>query len=190
MVGIDRLHYIKALPQKILLYNHPELHGNVVFIKIAVPSREDVLEYQNLDRVVYTRFVEVGRAVLVNYGPDAGKIAVIVDIVDHSRVLVDGPTTGVARQVLSYKRFSLTDIVVAVPRTAGTHAVKKALEKADVEGLWAKTSWAKKLAVRKVRQNLSDFDRFKLMIARKQKRAIIGKQFAKLRKAALKAGQL
>ncbi|KAJ3016565.1 UNVERIFIED_CONTAM: 60S ribosomal protein L14 [Siphonaria sp. JEL0065] len=140
--------------------------------------------------MVYTRFVEVGRAVLVNYGPDAGKIAVIVDIVDHSRVLVDGPTTGVARQVLSYKRFSLTDIVVAVPRTAGTHAVKKALEKADVEGLWAKTSWAKKLAVRKVRQNLSDFDRFKLMIARKQKRAIIGKQFAKLRKAALKAGQL
>ncbi|KAJ3009031.1 UNVERIFIED_CONTAM: Trehalose-6-P synthase/phosphatase complex synthase subunit [Siphonaria sp. JEL0065] len=57
MVGIDRLDYIKALPQKIhafshLLYTHPELQGNVVFIQIAVPSREDVLEYQNLDRVV------------------------------------------------------------------------------------------------------------------------------------------
>ncbi|KAI9334963.1 glycosyltransferase family 20-domain-containing protein [Obelidium mucronatum] len=57
MVGIDRLDYIKALPQKIhafshLLHTHPELQGKVVFIQIAVPSREDVLEYQNLDRVV------------------------------------------------------------------------------------------------------------------------------------------
>ncbi|KAJ3064853.1 60S ribosomal protein L14, partial [Podochytrium sp. JEL0797] len=139
---------------------------------------------------VYNRFVEVGRVVLVNYGPDAGKIAVVVDIIDHSRVLVDGPTTGVARQALSYKRFNLTDIVIKVPRTAGTTAVTAAVQKADMEGLWNKTAWAKKLAVRKVRQNLSDFDRFKLMIARKQKRAIIGKQFAKLRKAALKANQL
>ncbi|KAJ3069441.1 60S ribosomal protein L14 [Podochytrium sp. JEL0797] len=139
---------------------------------------------------VYNRFVEVGRVVLVNYGPDAGKIAVVVDIIDHSRVLIDGPTTGVARQALSYKRFNLTDIVIKVPRTAGTAAVTAAVQKADMEGLWNKTAWAKKLAVRKVRQNLSDFDRFKLMIARKQKRAIIGKQFAKLRKAALKANQL
>ncbi|KAJ3285509.1 60S ribosomal protein L14 [Rhizoclosmatium sp. JEL0117] len=139
---------------------------------------------------VYNRFIEVGRVVLVNYGPDAGKIAVIVDIVDHARVLVDGPTTGVERQVLNYKRFNLTDIVVKVPRAAGTHAITKALEKADIVSLWAKTSWAKKLAVRKVRENLSDFDRFKVMIAKKQKRAIIGKQFAKLRRAALKANQL
>ncbi|ORY21583.1 putative 60S ribosomal protein L14 [Rhizoclosmatium globosum] len=140
--------------------------------------------------MVYNRFIEVGRVVLVNYGPDAGKIAVIVDIVDHARVLVDGPTTGVERQVLNYKRFNLTDIVVKVPRAAGTHAITKALEKADIVSLWAKTSWAKKLAVRKVRENLSDFDRFKVMIAKKQKRAIIGKQFAKLRRAALKANQL
>ncbi|KAJ3234748.1 60S ribosomal protein L14 [Chytriomyces hyalinus] len=153
-----------------------------------ISKLEDIRE--SIRSAVFNRFVEVGRVVLVNYGPDAGKLAVIVDIVDHARALVDGPTTGVARQVLSFKRLSLTDIVVKVPRTAGTVSVKKALEKQDLAGLWAKTAWAKKLAVRTARQNLSDFDRFKLMVARKQKRAIVGKQFAQLRKAALKANKL
>ncbi|KAI8616905.1 ribosomal protein L14-domain-containing protein [Chytriomyces sp. MP71] len=140
--------------------------------------------------MVFNRYVEVGRVVLVNYGPDAGKLAVIVDIVDHARALVDGPTTGVTRQVLSFKRLALTDIVVKVPRTAGTVATKKALEAQDLAGQWAKSSWSKKLAAREARQNLSDFDRFKLMVSRKQKRVIIGKEFAKLRKAALKANKL
>ena len=36
----------------------------------------------------FTRFVEVGRVVLINYGPDAGKIATIVDILDSKRVRV------------------------------------------------------------------------------------------------------
>jgi hypothetical protein len=34
----------------------------------------------------FKRTVEVGRVVLCNYGPDAGKIFVIVDILDSNRV--------------------------------------------------------------------------------------------------------
>ncbi|KAJ3209485.1 60S ribosomal protein L14 [Entophlyctis luteolus] len=139
---------------------------------------------------VFTRFVQVGRVVLINHGPDAGKIAVIVDIIDHGRALVDGPTTDAARQVVSFKRCSLTDIVVKVPRAAGTAAVKRSLEAQDLAGKWAATPFAKKLAVRKLRQNLTDFDRFKLMIAKKQKRQIVGKEFAKLRKEALKSKKI
>lgn len=30
--------------------------------------------------------MEVGRVVLVNYGPDAGKLAVIVEVIDLNRV--------------------------------------------------------------------------------------------------------
>jgi hypothetical protein len=37
-------------------------------------------------KMVFNRFVEIGRAVLINYGPDAGKLAVIVDVLDHNRV--------------------------------------------------------------------------------------------------------
>jgi hypothetical protein len=34
----------------------------------------------------FKRFVEVGRVVLVNEGPSAGKLAVIAEIIDHNRV--------------------------------------------------------------------------------------------------------
>ena len=37
----------------------------------------------------FKRFVEVGRVVLVNEGPSAGKLAVIVEIIDHNRVRID-----------------------------------------------------------------------------------------------------
>ncbi|KAI8809492.1 ribosomal protein L14-domain-containing protein [Cladochytrium replicatum] len=134
---------------------------------------------------MFQRFVEVGRVVLISYGPDAGKLAVIVDIIDHARVLVDGPTTGVARQALGFKRLSLTPIVLkGLPRTAGTRVVKKVIEKEDLTGKWEATAWAQKIAQRQKRAALSDFDRFKVMLAKKQRRVILGREFAKLRKAA------
>lgn len=34
----------------------------------------------------FKRFVQVGRVVLVNEGPSKGKLAVIVEIIDHKRV--------------------------------------------------------------------------------------------------------
>lgn len=34
----------------------------------------------------FTRFVEVGRVVMINFGKLEGKLAVIVDLVDHNKV--------------------------------------------------------------------------------------------------------
>ncbi|GAA5944444.1 hypothetical protein JCM1841_000794, partial [Sporobolomyces salmonicolor] len=53
IVGVDRLDYIKGVPQKlhameVFLEEHPEWIGKVVLIQVAVPSRQDVEEYQNL----------------------------------------------------------------------------------------------------------------------------------------------
>lgn len=57
IVGVDRLDYIKGVPQKfhafeVFLDTHPEWIGKVVLVQVAVPSREDVEEYQNLRSVV------------------------------------------------------------------------------------------------------------------------------------------
>ena len=57
IVGVDRLDYIKGVTHKlhaleVFLSEHPEWVGKVVLIQIAVPSREDVEEYQNLRAVV------------------------------------------------------------------------------------------------------------------------------------------
>ena len=52
--------------------------------------------------------VSLGRVVYINFGEFAGKLAVIVDIVDGKRVVIDGPTTGVRKHVISNRRFALT----------------------------------------------------------------------------------
>ena len=60
-LAVDRLDYTKGIPERLeairlVLLRHPELHGNVTFVQIAVPSRQSVAEYQALraeiDRLV------------------------------------------------------------------------------------------------------------------------------------------
>ena len=53
LVGVDRLDYIKGIPQKLLAFDrfltdNPEWIGKVVLIQLAVPTRSDVDEYQKL----------------------------------------------------------------------------------------------------------------------------------------------
>ncbi|KAI9218019.1 glycosyltransferase family 20-domain-containing protein [Blastocladiella britannica] len=57
LVGIDRLDYIKGIPHKlhafeVFLSQHPEWVGKVVLLQVAVPSRDDVEEYQQLRATV------------------------------------------------------------------------------------------------------------------------------------------
>ncbi|KAE8154762.1 glycosyl transferase [Aspergillus avenaceus] len=59
IIGVDRLDYTKGLVQKLEGYNcflneHPELNGKVTLIQVAVPSRQDVKEYQDLEREIST----------------------------------------------------------------------------------------------------------------------------------------
>ena len=57
MVGVDRLDYVKGVPQKLrafelFLEEHPDCVGRIVLVQIAVPTRGDVEEYQNLRSLV------------------------------------------------------------------------------------------------------------------------------------------
>ena len=64
----------------------------------------------------FVRFVEIGRVCLINYGPDAGKLCTIIDVIDNNRALVDGPesVTGVHRHAINLKRIQLTDLPYTV----------------------------------------------------------------------------
>jgi large subunit ribosomal protein L14e len=46
---------------------------------------------------------------------------------------------------------------------------------------WQKTAWAKKIDAKAKRAKLGDFDRFKLMIAKKQKSKIIADKLATMK---------
>ncbi|KAL4884011.1 ribosomal protein L14-domain-containing protein [Aspergillus karnatakaensis] len=121
------------------------------------------------------KLVEVGRVLLIRSGPFTGKLAVIVEIVDHKRVLVDGPSTEeakiVPRHVLPLSHATLTHFTIPkLPRAAGTGPVKKLWAQNEIDGKWAKSSISKKTESASRRKNLTDFERFKVLRLRKQVR--------------------
>ncbi|XP_057562742.1 60S ribosomal protein L14 [Hippopotamus amphibius kiboko] len=135
--------------------------------------------------MVFRRFVEVGRVAYVSFGPHAGKLVAIVDVIDQNRALVDGPCTQVRRQAMPFKCMQLTDFILKFPHSARQKYVRKAWEKADINAKWAATRWAKKIEAREKKAKMTDFDRYKVMKARKMRNRLIKLEVKKLQKAAL-----
>jgi len=90
--------------------------------------------------------------------------------------------TGVARQSIPLKRLALTDLKINIPKSPRLKALVKAYTEAGIQEKWESTSWAKKLALRKKRASLNDFDRFKVMLARKEKSRVVRQELRKLTK--------
>eukprot|EP01091_Cochliopodium_minus_P004301 TRINITY_DN1419_c1_g1_i1.p1 TRINITY_DN1419_c1_g1~~TRINITY_DN1419_c1_g1_i1.p1 ORF type:complete len:378 (-),score=120.87 TRINITY_DN1419_c1_g1_i1:68-1201(-) len=122
---------------------------------------------------LFTRFVEIGRVVLITYGEYDGKIAAILDVVDANSVVVAGPTSGVPRHVISLKRVQLTDIIVPFRRNPRASTLAKAWNTTRVQEQWENSSWGKKLDSRKRKAEMNDFDRFKAMVAHQQTAKLI-----------------
>jgi large subunit ribosomal protein L14e len=112
--------------------------------------------------------------------------------VDQNRVIVDGPKdlTGVSRQVVNLRQTALTDLVVTLPRNAGEVALRKAITEQGVLTKWNSSAWAQKLARRSTRANLTDFDRFKVVVARRKRADAVRREFSKLKSAAIKSKKL
>ncbi|KAK3417287.1 60S ribosomal protein L14-1 [Eucalyptus grandis] len=128
----------------------------------------------------FKRYIEIGRVALINYGKDYGRLVVIVDVVDQNRALVDAP--DMVRSQMNFKRLSLTDIKIDIKRVPRKSTLIKAMQEADVQGKWDKSSWGRKLIVQKKRASLNDFDRFKLMLAKIKRGGLIRQELAKLKK--------
>merc|ERR1711953_752965 len=116
----------------------------------------------------FKKFVEIGRVAVLGQGPDAGKIAAIVNVIDQNRVLIDGPTSGVRRQEYPLKQ----------------------LEANKVDDAWKNSTWAKRLELKAKRGGLNDFDRFKLRKAKSARNKIVAKALNTKKKQLRKAGKL
>ncbi|EQL00896.1 ribosomal protein L14 [Ophiocordyceps sinensis CO18] len=136
------------------------------------------------------RLVEVGRVVVINGDhPYAGGLATIVEIIDHKRVLVDGPSANtelaVPRQSVPLAKCLLSQFVVeGLLRGSRNGTVKKLWEKCEIDTKWEQSNWAKKRDQIKRRKNLTDFDRFKVMRLKKQRRFEERKAMAKIKASA------
>eukprot|EP00403_Amphidinium_massartii_P024745 CAMPEP_0178406272 /NCGR_PEP_ID=MMETSP0689_2-20121128/18827_1 /TAXON_ID=160604 /ORGANISM="Amphidinium massartii, Strain CS-259" /LENGTH=132 /DNA_ID=CAMNT_0020027309 /DNA_START=101 /DNA_END=499 /DNA_ORIENTATION=+ len=130
---------------------------------------------------MFTRYVEPGRLALITYGPCSGKMCSIVDIVDQKRVVVDGPEdiTGVKRHMMPIGRLSLTDLRCKIRRGARQKTLRKALAKEEIMSKWAETKWCKKLKAHESKKTMTDFDRFKLKLAKQKKNKAVKKALKK-----------
>uniref|UniRef100_A0A2K6KGY4 Large ribosomal subunit protein eL14 n=1 Tax=Rhinopithecus bieti TaxID=61621 RepID=A0A2K6KGY4_RHIBE len=128
--------------------------------------------------MVFRCFMEVSRVAYVSFGPHARKLVAIVDVIDQNKALVDGPCTQVRRQATPFKCMQLTDFILKFSHSALQKYVRQAWQKADINTKWAATQWAKKI-------EMTDFDHFKVMKAKKMRNRIIKNEVKKLQKAAL-----
>ena len=94
------------------------------------------------------------------------------------QVLVDAP--NIQRCVISLRRLAVTSLVVDLKKehSPSKETLAAAVKAADVDGKWAASAWGKKLARQASRKNLSDFDRYKVMVARTKRKALIAKAMA------------
>uniref|UniRef100_A0A7S3VM32 Large ribosomal subunit protein eL14 domain-containing protein n=2 Tax=Eukaryota TaxID=2759 RepID=A0A7S3VM32_DUNTE len=130
----------------------------------------------------FKRYVEIGRVAMINYGPEYGKLVVISDVLDQSRALVDAP--GRVRDVVNLRRLTLTDYKVDIPRLAPKKKVTEEFSKAGVEEKFKASSWGKKLTKQANAKSMTDFDRFKAMLAKTKKNRAVRTVLNKLQKTA------
>uniref|UniRef100_A0A1L8DS82 Large ribosomal subunit protein eL14 n=1 Tax=Nyssomyia neivai TaxID=330878 RepID=A0A1L8DS82_9DIPT len=138
----------------------------------------------------FQRFVETGRVAKCSHGPLKGKLVAIVDVIDPNRVLIDGPCTGVKRQAYRLNNLHLTKFVLKFPFTSPTRVIRKAWLAADVNAKWGETTWAKKAKATEKRSNLTDYDRFKLRVAKRSRNRMLTVQFRKMKRYASIDGTL
>ena len=69
---------------------------------------------------------------------------------------------------MNFNKLWLTDFKIPISHSAREKQVRKRFEEGEILSKWEKTSWAKKIAMRKRRKTLTDFDRFKLKVLKQQ----------------------
>ncbi|KAH8885770.1 hypothetical protein GQ53DRAFT_751107 [Thozetella sp. PMI_491] len=131
------------------------------------------------------RNIEVGRIVVL----PTGGLAAIVEVIDHKRALVDGPSSdpklATPRGPVSFSNVLISQLSIPkLPRGSRTGTVKAAWAKAEIDSKWAETNWAKKKLQQERRRALTDFDRFKVMRLKKQRRFEEHKALAKVKASA------
>merc|ERR1719333_1886722 len=123
---------------------------------------------------LFERFVEPGRLCRIAYGDDVNKMCTIIVIVDGRASL-----TGVQRQPMPIKWLNLTDFKSDLKRGAKEKALKAAIKESEALTSWEKSSWGKRLAVKAKKASLTDFERFRLMLAKKKRSALVAKKLKK-----------
>ncbi len=89
--------------------------------------------------------------------------------------MVEGPSAdeklAVPRQSVNLSECLLSQLIIeGLPRGVRQTGLKKFWEKAEIDSKWKETNWYKRRVQIERRKQLTDFDRFKVMRLKKQRR--------------------
>ena len=78
--------------------------------------------------------IGLGRIVVKTKGREAGRKAVVVDLIDNNYVEITGPidVSGVKRRRVNIKHIEPTDQVISIEKGASDEKVKEALQSAGL----------------------------------------------------------
>ena len=124
-------------------------------------------------------FIQPGRVCFVNYGEDYGKLVVVVDFLDYTRVLVDSPNGTFPRVAYPLSRLTCTKLRLPLLKGARTGTIAKAAKKFDLDAKWKKTTVCQKMERFNKRRSLTDFERFQVMVKRSQRSYMVQRLTAK-----------
>lgn len=111
--------------------------------------------------------VQIGRVVYINYGSESQKLAVVRDFINTKKIIIDTPNGEVKRQVISIKRVEPTRYLLkGFSKDSDIASFKDQFGKASE--LFFKSGRGKAIKKQQLRKNLSDFDRFKVMVLRRR----------------------
>merc|ERR1712198_592986 len=135
----------------------------------------------------FKKFAQIGRVVYLNEGPYKGKLAVIIDIIDTNRALIDGPCHGVPRQEYKFCEMQLTSYILKIARGQRSKQIRMAWKLAKVTEQFASSQWAKNIKKGQLRRKMTDLERFKLGRAKQTRNKIVGLAVIKMKSQILKA---
>ena len=119
------------------------------------------------------RYVEIGRMVLISFGPSQGKFGIIIDILDKNRYLIDGP---LGRQIINSKRLKISKIKIKIGRSINSRKINEILRSQGLIKQWEMSKWMqKKKKIEKI-EKMNDFEKFKYMLGKKMNRHITQKK--------------
>merc|ERR1712038_243105 len=136
--------------------------------------------FRSTNKMVFEKFVEVGRVAVIADGANKGKIAAIVDVIGQNRALIEGP--GIPRGAARLSTLHLTKLKVKFNHSAKSSIVKKAWEDAEVTKKFEASGWGQRIKKASLRANLSDFEKFKVKKLKVQRRRLINQQVNKAAK--------
>lgn len=120
--------------------------------------------------MVNSNYIRVGRLVRILRGPRQDRVAVVTDIIDGNRVLVENPSDSkMWRHVQNLKNVEPLKFACKISGQSSTKSLAAAIDSSKVLDKWSKTPKATRIVAKKAVESATDFERYQIRVAKRSR---------------------